>query len=164
MRYFHINWPLKDLVMSSDDEPIMSKPIFFGTALACISGGMLIGFTRVLREQKVTLSLKSHGGPTATAGKALFLGTLLCFGTFAAASSIFVATTGITTTAQFGKSSRNYFSQFKTPLSDEEKDVDAKIVGLDELEEVDFIMDRFFSQFDTDEKEASTATDEKKSE
>lgn len=150
--------------MSSGDGPIMSKPIFFGTALACISGGMLIGFNRVLREQKVTLSLKSHAGPTATAGKALFLGTLLCFGTFAAASTIFVATTGITTTAQFGKSSRNYFAQFKTKLTDEEKDVDEKILGLSELEEVDFIMDRFFSQFDNDGKEASTAPDEKKSE
>ena len=151
--------------MSSDDEPIMSKPIFFGGALACISGGMFYGFKRVLREQKVTLSLKSHAGPTATAGKALFLATILCFGTFGAASSIFVATTGITSPSQFGKSSRNFFAQYiKTPLSEEEEDVVKNLSGLGEVEEIDYVMERFFTYFDTDDKKETIPAEEKKSE
>lgn len=150
--------------MSSDDEPIMSKPLFFGGALACISGGMFYGFNRVLREQKVTLSLKSHAGPTATAGKALFLATLLCFGTFGAASSIFVATTGIASPSQFGHSSRKFFAQYvKQPLSDEEKDVVKNIAGLDEVEEIDYVMERFFTYFETDDKKGTAAADKEKS-
>ena len=125
----------------------MSKPMFFGAALACLSGGMFYGFNRVLREQKVTLSLKSHAAPTAIAGKALAAATLLCFGTVFGGVSFFVAVTGITSASQFGKSTQSLFSKYvESPsLSEEALNDQATTSTMGPEEELDYVTKRYFS-------------------
>lgn len=125
----------------------MSKPMFFGAALACLSGGMLYGFKRVMREQKVTLSLKSHAAPTAIAGKALAAATLLCFGTVIGGVSLFVAVTGITSAAQFGKSTQFLFAKYvESPsLSEEALNDQATTSSMGPEEELAYVAKRYFS-------------------
>ena len=132
---------------STDEEPIMSKPVFFGGALACLSGGMLYGFNKVMKEQKVHLNFRSHAAPTAIAGKAFAAATLLCFGTVIGVTSLFVATTGITSFAQFGKSTQFLFAKVvvSPSLSVEATDDQKNTAGMDCDEEVEYVTKRYFT-------------------
>lgn len=147
------------IVMSTESpkEPLMSKSVFFGGALAVVSSGMFYGFNKVIREQKVNLTLKSHAAPTMIAAQALLAGTLLCFGTFVGATSIFVAVSGITTVAQFGKSTEKLLATYiNTPLTEEAITDQKNIVGMSFDEEIAYISKRhFFGIYEDDSDETS---------
>lgn len=136
------------------EVPMMSKPMFFGGALACVSGGMLYGFNKVMKEQKITLSLKAHAAPTAVAAKAFLAATLLCFGTVVGGTSIFVAATGITSFAQFGKSTQNLFAKYiENPLTEEAKSDLKNTAGMDCDEEMEYVNKRYFTGLYEDDTE-----------
>ena len=143
-------------VMSAEspEEPVMSKPVFFGGALAIVSGGMFYGFNKVMREQKITLTLKSHSAPTAVAAKAFLAATLLCFGSVVGGTSIFVAVTGITTFAQFGKSTEKLLARYiENPLTEEAKNDKMNTVGMSCDEEMEYVNKRYFTGLYEDDSE-----------
>lgn len=146
------------------EEPILSKPMFFGGALACLSGGMFYGFNKVMREQKVILSVKSHAVPTAVAAKAFLAATLLCFGTVVGGTSIFVAATGITSIAQFGESTRKLFKNYiDIPLTEEEQSDLVNTTGMDFEEEIGYVIKRHFTglyEDDTEDESEAVVTPE----
>ena len=146
----------------SPEEPVMSKPVFFGGALAIVSGGMFYGFNKVMKEQKITLTLKSHSAPTAIAAKAFLAATLLCFGSVVGGTSIFVAVTGITNFAQFGKSTEKLFAKYiENPLTEEAKNDRKNTAGMSCDEEMEYVNKRYFTGLyeDDSEDEQETVTD-----
>ena len=144
------------------EEPMMSKPMFFGGALACLSGGMFYGFNKVMREQKITLSMRTHAAPTAVAAKAFLAATLLCFGTVVGGTSVFVAATGITSVAQFAKSTQSLFSKFiENPLAEETKNDLKNTAEMDFDEEIEYVNKRYFTGLYEDDPDDETEAVEK---
>ena len=131
----------------SKEEPIISKRLWAGCALGSLSGGMFYGFNRVMKEQKVHLTMRAHAAPTALAGKAFAAATLLCFGTLIGCTSVFVAVTGITSASQFGKATQDFFSKFvESPsLSVEATDDRKNTQGMDASEEMNYVQKRYFT-------------------
>ena len=138
------------------EEPMMSKPMFFGGALACVSGGMFYGYNKVMREQKIALSMsmRAHAAPAAVAAKAFLAATLLCFGTFVGGTSLFVAATGITSAAQFAKSTQNLFSKYiENPLAEETQNDLKNTAEMDFDEEMEYVNKRYFTGLYEDDPE-----------
>ena len=92
-------------------EPFISKTTFGVGSLITISAGAFLGVHRVLTQENIKLDMRSHRAPFLTATKALAGGTLLCFGTFSLCTSLFVATTGITSFSEFGRVMRASFAK-----------------------------------------------------
>jgi hypothetical protein len=150
------------IVMSTDspEEPVMSKPVFFGGALAIVSGGMFYGFNKVMKEQKITLNMKSHSAPTAVAAKAFLAATLLCFGSVVGGTSIFVAVTGITSFTQFGKSTEKLFARYiENPLTEEAKNDQKNTAGMSCDEEMEYVNKRYFTGLYEDDSEDESETE-----
>ena len=96
---------------SNAPEPFISKTVFGVGSMFTISAGAFIGVHRVLNQENIKLDVRSHRAPFLTATKALAGGTLLCFGTFSLCTSLFVATTGITSFSEFGRVMRSSFAK-----------------------------------------------------
>lgn len=89
--------------MSSPFWQLPSQGTFFLGSFTVFAGGALAGAWHILRKEQFRFDLRQHRTPFAVASKALLLGTMLCFGSFAAGTAAFMATTGITSFPELGR-------------------------------------------------------------
>lgn len=89
--------------MSSPFWQLPSQGTFFLGSFTVFAGGALAGAWHILRKEQFRFDLRQHRTPFAVASKALLLGTMLCFGSFAAGTAAFMASTGISTFPEFGR-------------------------------------------------------------
>jgi hypothetical protein len=134
--------------MVSDNPPLMSKTMFFGGSLASVSGGMFYGYYRTISEEKTNLGFKVPRGTASSAGKAFIAGTFLACGAFIAGASLFVATTGITTSKEFEVSSKKLFRPFARPPSKRTILDELNTKGMTEDEKYDYYYETYIPKFD----------------
>ena len=110
-----------------------------------------------MRREEFRFSLRAHRTPFAIAAKALFWGTALCAGSFAAGTAALMATTGISSFEEFATAASKRLAtvdalQTKDPavLADLQK-----IRRLSEQEEMDERWERLFAGPPTPAKESN---------
>lgn len=91
----------------SETEYPISKTAFFSTSLGVFSVGILYGIRRAMKEEKDPFNIKNNVQGIHMGAKAFLLGTLLCIGTAAGLTAVFVYKSGITDAKQFGEKSRD---------------------------------------------------------
>jgi len=135
------------------------KQTFFALSFGVFSAGVLGGVWHVMRRERFKFDIRAHRTPFAIASRALFLGTALCFGSFAAGTAALVTTTGITSFEEFAMSLEGKLGQvdaLKTKNPVVLADI-AKIRQFSEKDEMDYWWNRFFGDGDGDsEKEKTT--------
>ena len=130
------------------EAPTIDRTRLFLTGSFGIFGaGCLIGVRSVLRREGVKLDIRgAHRTPFAVASRALMWGTALCFGTFFAGSSVFIASTGIKTLPELHSHAVKLLSHYDfLQIQDESVKEDIKrINAMKESEQAEY-WNKFFT-------------------
>ena len=127
--------------MKESPTRIRRPELFLAGSLGIFGAGMLFGVHSVFKREGVKLDLRgAHKTPFGIASRALMWGTALCFGTFFAATGVFIAVSGIKSLPEFQTEAMKVLAQvdFLQIQDDSIKEDIQRINNLSEKEQAEY--------------------------